>query len=399
MAYGMAGWSLGQLVWSYYQIFGGDSLPSPSLADVGYLTLPVFALPALLSLAAAATRPGRLHAPRRGRAGARRPDCRGLAADPDLGDRARVRGARGSAERAGVRGRHRLPDHRSDPRGDRRPADLDPAGAAPVPPAAVPARRGPGGAVGFRQHLRLPGLQRGAGDAAAGQRRVRGRPGADRRGRLRHRPGPHPGPRPGGAPRAVAAPAAAVRAGDGDGGADPRADHLRSPARHAGGLAGLAGARPGRGPADDHPGRQHGAAGPGLRWPAAAGVPGVPRLADRAGQPGAVPRAARPRGRPAPDQRPPAGAALRRPGRLQARQRQPRALHRRPAAAGRGRAAGRLRTPGRPGGAARRGRVRGAPGGRPLPARAGRGATSSPRCAPRSWSTRTPCAWAPASVW
>ena len=51
MAIGMAGWSVGQLVWSYYQIFRATPLPGPSLADVGYLTLPVFAFAALLSLA------------------------------------------------------------------------------------------------------------------------------------------------------------------------------------------------------------------------------------------------------------------------------------------------------------------------------------------------------------
>jgi diguanylate cyclase len=51
MGIGMVGWSLGQAVWSWYQIFGDTPLPSPSWADVGYLTMPVLALPALLSLA------------------------------------------------------------------------------------------------------------------------------------------------------------------------------------------------------------------------------------------------------------------------------------------------------------------------------------------------------------
>jgi diguanylate cyclase (GGDEF)-like protein len=52
MATGMGGWTIGQLIWSWYQVVADVPLPSPSLADVGYLTLPVFALPALLSLAA-----------------------------------------------------------------------------------------------------------------------------------------------------------------------------------------------------------------------------------------------------------------------------------------------------------------------------------------------------------
>ena len=52
MAIGMLGWSAGQVVWSYGQIFARTPLPSPSWADVGYLTLPVFALAALLTVAA-----------------------------------------------------------------------------------------------------------------------------------------------------------------------------------------------------------------------------------------------------------------------------------------------------------------------------------------------------------
>ncbi len=51
MGIGMAGWTLGQALWSWYQIFSDTPLPSPSWADVGYLTMPVMALPALLSLA------------------------------------------------------------------------------------------------------------------------------------------------------------------------------------------------------------------------------------------------------------------------------------------------------------------------------------------------------------
>jgi diguanylate cyclase len=51
MAVGMVGWSIGQAIWSWYQIVADTPLPCPSLADVGYLTMPVMALPALLSLA------------------------------------------------------------------------------------------------------------------------------------------------------------------------------------------------------------------------------------------------------------------------------------------------------------------------------------------------------------
>jgi diguanylate cyclase (GGDEF)-like protein len=44
---GATGWTCGQAVWSYYQVIEGIDLPSPSLADVGYFTLPLLALPAL----------------------------------------------------------------------------------------------------------------------------------------------------------------------------------------------------------------------------------------------------------------------------------------------------------------------------------------------------------------
>lgn len=50
MAVGMVGWSVGQAFWSWYQIFSDTPLPSPSVADIGYLTMPVLALPALLAL-------------------------------------------------------------------------------------------------------------------------------------------------------------------------------------------------------------------------------------------------------------------------------------------------------------------------------------------------------------
>jgi diguanylate cyclase len=51
MGIGMGGWSVGMAFWAYYQIFSATPLPSPSWADVGFLTMPVFALPALLALA------------------------------------------------------------------------------------------------------------------------------------------------------------------------------------------------------------------------------------------------------------------------------------------------------------------------------------------------------------
>ncbi len=50
MAVGMLGWTVGQAFWSWYQIFSDTPLPSPSIADVGYLIMPVLALPALLAL-------------------------------------------------------------------------------------------------------------------------------------------------------------------------------------------------------------------------------------------------------------------------------------------------------------------------------------------------------------
>ncbi|GAB3826549.1 putative bifunctional diguanylate cyclase/phosphodiesterase [Dactylosporangium cerinum] len=52
MGAGTCGWTVGQFIWSWYQLFRDDALPSPSLADAGYLTLPLFALPALIALAA-----------------------------------------------------------------------------------------------------------------------------------------------------------------------------------------------------------------------------------------------------------------------------------------------------------------------------------------------------------
>src|SRR3954447_13682767 len=51
LALGMAGWSVGQLIWSYNQLFVDRRLPSPSLAAAGYLSLAIPALLALISLA------------------------------------------------------------------------------------------------------------------------------------------------------------------------------------------------------------------------------------------------------------------------------------------------------------------------------------------------------------
>jgi diguanylate cyclase len=56
MGLGMAGWSIGMALWSWYQIFSDTPLPSPSWADVGFLTMPALALPALLSLAVGPSR-------------------------------------------------------------------------------------------------------------------------------------------------------------------------------------------------------------------------------------------------------------------------------------------------------------------------------------------------------
>ena len=59
LALGMAAWSGGQLVWSWYQLIDNEGLPSPSLADVGYLTFPVCALAGLFVLARVRERPDR----------------------------------------------------------------------------------------------------------------------------------------------------------------------------------------------------------------------------------------------------------------------------------------------------------------------------------------------------
>ncbi|HST86373.1 MAG TPA: EAL domain-containing protein [Kineosporiaceae bacterium] len=55
---GATGWTCGQALWTYYQVIKGNELPSPSLADVGYFTLPLFALPALWIFPAQVWPPG-----------------------------------------------------------------------------------------------------------------------------------------------------------------------------------------------------------------------------------------------------------------------------------------------------------------------------------------------------
>src|SRR5437763_1603485 len=69
MAVAMGGWSAGQAIWSWHQISTGTLMPGPSLADVGYFTLPVFAFAALLVLATDGSRsqPGDAEALPRGR--------------------------------------------------------------------------------------------------------------------------------------------------------------------------------------------------------------------------------------------------------------------------------------------------------------------------------------------
>jgi diguanylate cyclase len=65
MGAGMLGWSVGQACWSYFQVVADTPLPSPSVADLGYLTMPVMAVPAMLSMAVEPPRhtaPGERHA-------------------------------------------------------------------------------------------------------------------------------------------------------------------------------------------------------------------------------------------------------------------------------------------------------------------------------------------------
>ena len=64
IAIGMACWAAGQAIWSWHQLAGGEGLPSPSLADVGYLAFPALALPALFVLASSRQQPGASPTPR-----------------------------------------------------------------------------------------------------------------------------------------------------------------------------------------------------------------------------------------------------------------------------------------------------------------------------------------------
>jgi len=49
LAAGTGSWAAGQLVWTYYEAVLGVEVPFPSLADVGFLLFPLFAVPGLLS--------------------------------------------------------------------------------------------------------------------------------------------------------------------------------------------------------------------------------------------------------------------------------------------------------------------------------------------------------------
>jgi len=60
VAAGMTSWGTGQAVWTTYRATG-TAIPSPSLADVGYLGLFVFMLPALLVVAAEHSGAGQTH--------------------------------------------------------------------------------------------------------------------------------------------------------------------------------------------------------------------------------------------------------------------------------------------------------------------------------------------------
>ncbi len=41
---GLAAWSLGEFIWSYYEVFADTEVPFPSLADAGFLLFPVLCL-------------------------------------------------------------------------------------------------------------------------------------------------------------------------------------------------------------------------------------------------------------------------------------------------------------------------------------------------------------------
>lgn len=46
---GLAAWSIGQFIWSYYELISSDEIPFPSLADAGFLLFPVFCLAGLFA--------------------------------------------------------------------------------------------------------------------------------------------------------------------------------------------------------------------------------------------------------------------------------------------------------------------------------------------------------------
>lgn len=60
VAAGMTSWGTGQAIWTTYRATGTE-IPSPSSADVGYLGLFVFMLPALLVIAAEQRGAGQAH--------------------------------------------------------------------------------------------------------------------------------------------------------------------------------------------------------------------------------------------------------------------------------------------------------------------------------------------------
>lgn len=53
VSYGLISWGLGQMVWSYYTIFGIDSVPYPSFADLGYVLAVPFWLVGMVNLSKA----------------------------------------------------------------------------------------------------------------------------------------------------------------------------------------------------------------------------------------------------------------------------------------------------------------------------------------------------------
>ena len=184
MALGMGGWSIGMAFWAYYQIFSDTPLPSPSVADVGFLTLPVFAVPALLALAVQPSR----YAADGSRHGRIVFVLDGLVVVGSLfiltwaTSLGAVVRSMAPTHRRLRRGR-RLPHHRPGARGHRGAAGRHPAGARAAPRPALVAGVGPGRHLAVRQHLRLPGQCGRRVASAAHQRRLHRRPAAHRRGR------------------------------------------------------------------------------------------------------------------------------------------------------------------------------------------------------------------------